>query len=170
MSDREIVSDEVADPTKFGSPTSNAVRAGDFIYISGMMPWDKDRRVVGIGDIKAQTRQVLKNMDAMLRAAGGSLKNVVKINFFLTDIRDKAAIWDVRKEMFGQAIGKGFLPDTHCPTGAPRESIVKISKAEPGGMEGVGLWRPAAQGLRPRYESPAMRRFLDGDYFDGNEA
>jgi 2-iminobutanoate/2-iminopropanoate deaminase len=102
MSDREIVSDEVADPTKFGSPTSKAVRAGDFIYISGMMPWDKDRRVVGVGDVKAQTRQVLKNMDAMLRAAGGSLKNVVKINFFLTDIRDKSAIWDVRKEMFGE--------------------------------------------------------------------
>jgi 2-iminobutanoate/2-iminopropanoate deaminase len=102
MSGREIVSDEVADPPKFGSPTSNAVRAGDFIYISGMMPWDKDRRVVGVGDIKAQTRQVLKNMDAMLHAAGGSLKNVVKINFFLTDIRDKSAIWDVRKEMFGE--------------------------------------------------------------------
>ena len=67
-----------------------------------MMPWDKDRRIVGVGDVKAQTRQVLKNMDAMLRAAGGSLKNVVKINFFLTDIRDKAAIRDVRKEMFGE--------------------------------------------------------------------
>ena len=66
-----------------------------------MMPWDKDRRVVGVGDVKAQTRQVLKNMDAMLRAVGGSLKNIVKINFFLTDIRDKSAIWDVRKEMFG---------------------------------------------------------------------
>jgi 2-iminobutanoate/2-iminopropanoate deaminase len=67
-----------------------------------MMPWDKDRRVVGVGDVKAQTRQVLKNMDAMLRAAGGSLKNVVKINFYLTNIRDKSAIWDVRKEMFGE--------------------------------------------------------------------
>ncbi len=75
----------------------------------------------------------------------------------------------VRKEMFGQTLGKGFLPDVHCPTGAPRESIVKITKAEPGGMEGVGLWRPAAQGLRPRYESAAMRRFLDGEYFGGNE-
>jgi 2-iminobutanoate/2-iminopropanoate deaminase len=102
MSGREIVSDEVAHPPKFGSPTSNAIRAGDFIYVSGMMPWDKDRRVVGIGDIKAQTRQVLKNIDAMLRADGGSLKNVVKINFFLTDIRDKSAVWDVRKEMFGE--------------------------------------------------------------------
>ena len=55
----------------------------------------------------------------------------------------------VRKEMFGQSIGKGFMPDVHCPTGAPRESIVKITKAEPGGIGGQGLWRPAALGLRP---------------------
>ena len=95
MPAREVISDEVAYPPKFGSPTCNAVRAGDFIYVSGMMPWDKERKLVGIGDVKAQTRQVLKNMDAMLRAEGGSLKNIIKINFFLTDIRDKTAVWDV---------------------------------------------------------------------------
>lgn len=102
MPAREVISEEVAHPPKFGSPTCNAMRAGDFIYVSGMMPWDKDRKLVGLGDVKAQTRQVLKNMDAMLRAEGGSLKNVIKINFFLTDIRDKNAVWDVRKEMFGE--------------------------------------------------------------------
>jgi len=69
----------------------------------------------------------------------------------------------VRKDIFGQTIGKGFLPDVHCPTGSPRESIVKITRAEPGGMEGQGLWRPAALGLRPRYESPAMQRYLRGN-------
>ena len=103
MPAREVLSDDVAYPPKFGSPTSNAMRAGDFLYISGMMPWDKERRLVGVGDVKAQTRQVLKNMEAMLRAEGGSLKSIVKINFFLTDIRDKTAVWDVRKEMFGDA-------------------------------------------------------------------
>jgi nitrate reductase alpha subunit len=71
----------------------------------------------------------------------------------------------VRKDMFGQTIDKGFMPDVHCPTGAPRESIVKISKAEPGGLEGRGLWRPAALGLRPRYESAAMQRFLRGGFY-----
>jgi len=74
----------------------------------------------------------------------------------------------VRKDMFGQTIDKGFMPDVHCPTGAPRESIVKITKAEPGGLEGQGLWRPAAQGLRPRYESAAMQKFLAGG-FAGND-
>jgi nitrate reductase alpha subunit len=70
----------------------------------------------------------------------------------------------VRKEMFGQRIGKGFLPDVHCPTGAPRESIVKITRAEPGGLEAKGLWRPAAEGLRPRYETPALRTYLEGGF------
>jgi nitrate reductase alpha subunit len=69
----------------------------------------------------------------------------------------------VRKELFGQRIGKGFLPDVHCPTGAPREAIVRITRAEPGGIGGEGLWRPAALGLRPGYESEAMQRYLAGD-------
>jgi nitrate reductase alpha subunit len=70
----------------------------------------------------------------------------------------------VRKDMFGQVIGKGFMPDVHCPTGSPRESIVKITRAEPGGLEAQGLWRPAALGLRPGYENEAMKRYLQGDF------
>jgi nitrate reductase alpha subunit len=69
----------------------------------------------------------------------------------------------VRKELFGQQIGKGFLPDVHCPTGAPRESIVKITRAEPGGLGGQGLWRPAKLGVRPGYESDTMKRYLAGE-------
>jgi nitrate reductase alpha subunit len=75
----------------------------------------------------------------------------------------------VRKELFGQAIGKGFLPDVHCPTGAPREAFVKITKAEPGGIEGEPLWRPAAMGIRPRYESDVMQRYLAGQFHYSNE-
>jgi nitrate reductase alpha subunit len=76
----------------------------------------------------------------------------------------------VRKGLLGQKIGKGFLPDVHCPTGAPRESIVKITRAEPGGIGGEGLWRPAALGLRPRYESEAMKRYLAGGFTGDSEA
>ncbi len=72
----------------------------------------------------------------------------------------------VRKNTFGQQIGKGFEPDVHCPTGAPRESFVKITRAEPGGIGGKGKWRPAELGLRPTYESPEMKKFLAGGYVD----
>lgn len=70
----------------------------------------------------------------------------------------------VRKDVAGHVIGKGFLPDVHCPTGAPRESFVKITKAEPGGIGGRPLWRPAALGLRPSYENAAFKRYLKGGY------
>ncbi len=75
----------------------------------------------------------------------------------------------VRKNIFGQSLGKGFLPDTHCPTGAPREAIVKITKAEPGGLDGQGLWRPAALGIRPAYESAAMKKYLSGGFLAGDQ-
>ncbi len=75
----------------------------------------------------------------------------------------------VRKETFGQALGKGFLADVHCPTGAPREAIVKITRAEAGGIDRNGDWRPVTLGIRPRNESAAMLRYLGGGYFGGRE-
>ncbi len=70
----------------------------------------------------------------------------------------------VHKGMFGQGIEKGFAPDIHCPVGAPREAFVKITKAEPGGMNGEGLWRPASLGFRPTYENQAMKAYLKGRF------
>jgi len=71
----------------------------------------------------------------------------------------------VRKETFGQLMGKGFAPDIHCVIGAPKESMVKITRAEPGGLDRKGLWRPAALGYRPTYENEAMKRYLKGEFF-----
>jgi nitrate reductase alpha subunit len=75
----------------------------------------------------------------------------------------------VRKNMFGQSIGKGFMPDVHCPVGAPREAIVKITKAEPGGIDAKGLWRPAAIGIRPSYESQEMSQYLGGGFLTSTQ-
>jgi nitrate reductase alpha subunit len=70
----------------------------------------------------------------------------------------------VHKGMYGQGVEKGFAADIHCPVGAPREAFVKITKAEDGGMEGKGLWRPASLGFRPTYENKAMKEYLKGRY------
>ncbi|HKZ90244.1 MAG TPA: molybdopterin oxidoreductase, partial [Thermoplasmata archaeon] len=70
----------------------------------------------------------------------------------------------VRKDDFGQRIGTGFALDVYGATGAPKESFVIISKAEDGGIGGVGLWDPARKGFRPTYEDDRMRRYLVGDY------
>ncbi|MCS7465876.1 molybdopterin-dependent oxidoreductase [Stieleria sp. ICT_E10.1] len=68
------------------------------------------------------------------------------------------------KEMLTQDMTQGFVPDVHCPTGAPREAMVKITRAEPGGVGGKGLWRPAGLGLRPTYENALMKKFMAGDF------
>jgi len=97
----EILTGDVADPTRFGSPTALGIKVGNQIFVSGMLAWDTERRIVGVGDVRAQTRKALENVEATLKAAGATLANIVKINFYLTDIRDKTAVWEVRKEMFG---------------------------------------------------------------------
>ena len=70
----------------------------------------------------------------------------------------------VHKDMFGQVIAKRFAADIHCPVGAPREAFVKITWAEPGGMGGTGIWRPAALGFRPTVENTAMQEYLQGHF------
>jgi nitrate reductase alpha subunit len=69
-----------------------------------------------------------------------------------------------RKDLLGQSIGRGFCLDVHCANGAPRESFVKITRAEPGGLDGKGVWRPVSLGIRPTQESDAMKRFLAGGF------
>ena len=68
------------------------------------------------------------------------------------------------KQLLTQDITNGFVPDVHCPTGAPREAMVKITRAEAGGIGGKGLWRPAAKGLRPTYENEMIKKFIAGKY------
>jgi nitrate reductase alpha subunit len=68
------------------------------------------------------------------------------------------------KGVFGQQMTQGFVADVHCPTGAPREAFVKITKAEDGGIGGKGLWRPAQLGMRPTYENDALKQFIAGKF------
>ena len=72
----------------------------------------------------------------------------------------------VRKSGFVSVIGKGYAPDIHTANGAPRESFVKFTKAEDGGLNGKGKWPPAEEGLRPTYESDKVKKYLSGDYVE----
>lgn len=64
------------------------------------------------------------------------------------------------KAQFTQDMAQGFIPDVHCPTGAPREAMVRITRAEPGGLGGKGLWRGAELGMRPTYEHQLLKDFI----------
>ena len=82
---------------------TDAVRAGDLVFLSGFVPVDGDGRLVGGDDVVAQVRQVFANLAAVLDAAGATFADVVKVTVYLTDIADRAAINPVRQEVFGAA-------------------------------------------------------------------
>lgn len=116
----ELVPDGLAYPPKFGSPTALALKVENFIYVSGMIAWNADRKIVGLGDPYQQTVQALENMRACLKEGGADFKDIVKITFYLTDIRDKTAVWDARKALFGDArpastlVAVSHLVDPHA--------------------------------------------------------
>ncbi|TMC72238.1 MAG: hypothetical protein E6I98_08710 [Chloroflexi bacterium] len=73
---------------------------GDLIFLSGLGPTDGDGNTVGVGDPGAQTRQIISSMSAILREAGGSLDDVVRVRVFATDMKNRAAINAERMKAF----------------------------------------------------------------------
>jgi 2-iminobutanoate/2-iminopropanoate deaminase len=82
---------------------TDAVRAGDLLFVSGCVPVDEQGALVGGYDVVEQARQVFRNVGAVLEAAGAGFADVVKVTVFLTDVDDRARINPVRQEVFGDA-------------------------------------------------------------------
>ena len=76
-------------------PYSQAVRAGDTVYLSGQIPLDPATMQLVSGDIEAEIRQVFENLKAVAEASGGSLANAVKVNVFLTDLGHFAKVNEI---------------------------------------------------------------------------
>ena len=79
-----------------------ALSEGTLIFTSGVVARDASGKIRGIGDIGKQTRQCLKNIENIIRAGGGTLKDLVKVTVFLRDLRDYAAMNEVRREVLAQ--------------------------------------------------------------------
>jgi 2-iminobutanoate/2-iminopropanoate deaminase len=98
-------------------PYSPAVRAGDFIFVSGQVPIDPATNQISSGDIKHETRVVLNNVKLVLEGAGASLSDVVRVGVYIGDGKDFAAMNEVYAEFFGDAkparstIVCGFIAD-----------------------------------------------------------
>src|SRR5262245_6563119 len=76
-------------------PYSQAVRAGDTVYLSGQIALDPETMQMVTGDIEVETRRVFENLKAVAEAAGGSLTNAEKINVFLTDLAHFAKVNEI---------------------------------------------------------------------------
>ena len=98
MSREEIRVEALAEPI---SHFTDAVRAGGFLFVSGIVSVDGDGRLVGGDDVVEQARRVFANMGAVLEAGGCGFGDVVKVTVFLTDVDDRPLVNPVRQEVFG---------------------------------------------------------------------
>ena len=98
-------------------PYSPGNSAGGLIYTSGQVAWDANGQLVGLGDPTAQTRQVLSNVESVLREGGATLKDVLKCTVYLSDIRYFQAMNDVFATFF--------------PADQPARTTVQAPLAEP---------------------------------------
>jgi reactive intermediate/imine deaminase len=80
---------------------TDAVQAGQLLFVSGIVPVDERRELVGGDDVAAQARCLFENMRQVLAAAGCTFADVVKVTVFLTDIGDRPLVNPVRQEVFG---------------------------------------------------------------------
>lgn len=83
-------------------PYSQAIRAGDFLFVSGQIPLDPASGTLIDGGVTNQTRRVLENLGAILAAAGASFDRVVKTTVYLADMTEFAAMNEVYAEFFPQ--------------------------------------------------------------------
>jgi 2-iminobutanoate/2-iminopropanoate deaminase len=97
---REYYVSDQAEPV---SHFTHAVQAGELLFVSGIVPVDRNGELVGSDDVVAQTRSVFANMRAVLAAAGCTFADVVKVTVFLTDIADRPLVNPVRQDVFGEA-------------------------------------------------------------------
>ncbi|MGO9893078.1 MAG: RidA family protein [Bryobacteraceae bacterium] len=97
-------------------PYSPAVRAGDYIFVSGQIPLDPITNQTRLGDVASETRQVLENIRLNLEGCGATLRDVVKTTVFLTNVQDFAAMNAAYAEVFGDSkparstVGVAALP------------------------------------------------------------
>lgn len=104
-------------------PYSQAIKAGGFVFASGQIPIDPKTGEFVAGGISEQTAQVLKNLTAVLEAAGSSLARVVKTTVFLADMKEFAAMNEVYGKFF---TGETPARATVAAAGLPRDARVEI--------------------------------------------
>ena len=110
-------------------PYSQGIRAGDLVFVSGQLPATPGGDLI-TGDIKAATKQSLENVSAVLKAAGASMSDVVKVTVFMADMADFGAMNELYAEFFNEPYpARAAVAVKALPKGAPLEieAIARVS-------------------------------------------
>jgi 2-iminobutanoate/2-iminopropanoate deaminase len=128
---RERIQTDAA-PQAIG-PYSQAIRAGDFVFVSGQIPIDPRTGEFVHGGIEEQTEQVLVNVSRVLEAAGSGLEQVVKTTVFLADIGEFAAMNEVyARFFFKEPPARATVEAARLPRGARVEiEAIALIKSNP---------------------------------------
>lgn len=103
---QEIRVDDLSPPI---SHYTDAVRFGDILFISGVAPLDADLNVLGGDDVVEQTRHVFIGLERILKKAGASFSDILKVTVYLTDVNDRTKINSIRKDYFGSTLPASTL-------------------------------------------------------------
>jgi 2-iminobutanoate/2-iminopropanoate deaminase len=125
MTEFRITAIEAETAPKAIGPYSQAVVAGDFLFVSGQIPLSPSAAIIVQGGIREQTMQVLKNIEAIITEAGLSLHRVVKTEVFLKDMNDFTAMNEVYATFFTGDIKPAR--QTIQVSRLPRDVLVEIS-------------------------------------------
>jgi len=110
-----------AAPAAIG-PYSQAIRAGDTVYLSGQIPLDPSTGEVIEGDFTALTKRVFDNLAAVAEAAGGGMDDIVKLNVFLTDLSHFGTVNELMAERFSEPYpARAAVQVAALPRGVPVE-------------------------------------------------
>ncbi|MGI9478893.1 MAG: RidA family protein [Hyphomicrobiaceae bacterium] len=114
MPRQQITSDKIGPPSGHFSQATMVEAQGRLVFISGMLAKGGDGKLIGVGDVEAQTRQVCENLKAAVEVAGGTLEDICRVDVYVRNMEHFDTIHKVRREYFSAP--------------APASTMVEVTK------------------------------------------
>ena len=114
MAKHQVSTDALRSPNGVFSQATTVEASGRFVFVSGMTARQPDGTIVGVGDVRAQTRQVCENVKSAVEAAGGTLADVCRVDVYVRNMEDFAKIHEIRAQYFTEPL--------------PASTMVEVSK------------------------------------------
>lgn len=125
MPKQQILSDRIGKPSGHFSHATVVEARGRLVFVSGMLAKGADGKIVGVGDITAQTRQVCENLKSAMEAAGGTLADICRVDVFVRNMEHFDAIHAVRRQYWPSNPPASTMVET--PKMTTPDALIEIS-------------------------------------------